>query len=311
MARPSIRDVADVSLELPADCHALEVSDPTALVQVLGWLKATSGSHHVLFRGQAALHDGSLAPSGLRSPGGGVVGPKGLASHDAEMTAYIDALWNAPCECAEVRRSFADGHLCTERSSGRGQTLMRGMRRAVTEPLLQHYGLRTRWVDLVDNVWVALWFACHVYVSTDGGRFAYLRPRASERGAFAYILVLDLGGLTPTEIPGYWLGPDTRLVDLRYAAPSNYVRPHAQHGLLVAPRGPLAPEEMGSVSTRVRAVIRIDLDLAREWLGEGRMVSSYVLFPPAVRDEGYRRLLRYAPEPPERLGAFTFVGPGH
>ncbi|WP_152666724.1 FRG domain-containing protein [Arthrobacter sp. YC-RL1] len=311
MARPSIRDVADVSLELPADCHALEVSDPTALVQVLGWLKATSGSHHVLFRGQAALHDGSLAPSGLRSPGGGVVGPKGLASHNAEMTAYIDALWNAPCECAEVRRSFADGHLCTERSPGRGQTLMRGMRRAVTEPLLQHYGLRTRWVDLVDNVWVALWFACHVYVSTDGGRFAYLRPRASERGAFAYILVLDLGGLTPTEIPGYWLGPDTRLVDLRYAAPSNYVRPHAQHGLLVAPRGPLAPEEMRSVSTRVRAVIRIDLDLAREWLGEGRMVSSYVLFPPAVRDEGYRRLLRYAPEPPERLGAFTFVGPGH
>src|SRR6185295_6802771 len=28
------------------------------------------------------------------------------------------------------------------------------------EPLLQHYGMRTNWVDLVDNVWVALWFAC-------------------------------------------------------------------------------------------------------------------------------------------------------
>lgn len=296
---------------LPAGCEELEVTDPTALIQVIGWLKATGQSSSVLFRGQTSLYSGKISPSGLRTSSGGVVGPKGLASHDVTMTAYMDQLWGLACNCASVQHAFADGHLCTERVTGGREVLMRGLRRAVTEPVLQHYGLRTRWVDLVDNVWIALWFGCHEYVSTDAGRFAYLRPRATVAGSYVYLLVLDLGELTPTAIPGYSLGSDTRLVDLRYAAPSSYIRPHAQHGLLVAPRGPLTNVGMETVANRVSAVIRVDLALAREWLGSGTMVSSYVLFPPAVRDEGYRRLVRHAPPPPERLGAFTFIGPGH
>ena len=27
-------------------------------------------------------------------------------------------------------------------------------------PLLQHYGINTPWLDVVDNIWVALWFSC-------------------------------------------------------------------------------------------------------------------------------------------------------
>jgi len=34
------------------------------------------------------------------------------------------------------------------------------------EPLLQHYGIRTRWLDLVDNFWTALWFGCQEARST-------------------------------------------------------------------------------------------------------------------------------------------------
>ena len=27
--------------------------------------------------------------------------------------------------------------------------------------VLQHYGIRTCWLDIVDNIWVALWFGSH------------------------------------------------------------------------------------------------------------------------------------------------------
>ena len=33
--------------------------------------------------------------------------------------------------------------------------------RTVFEPLIQHYGVKTPYIDLVDNIWVALWFALH------------------------------------------------------------------------------------------------------------------------------------------------------
>jgi len=35
------------------------------------------------------------------------------------------------------------------------------------EPILQHYGINTRWIDLVDNIWIALWFATHTLYKMD------------------------------------------------------------------------------------------------------------------------------------------------
>lgn len=32
-------------------------------------------------------------------------------------------------------------------------------RRENVEPLLQHYGVRSNWIDLVDNIYIAIWFA--------------------------------------------------------------------------------------------------------------------------------------------------------
>jgi hypothetical protein len=304
-----MRDVQSVDLGLSGACEQVDVSDPAALVQMIGWLKAT-GDGNVLFRGQAGLHGASLTPSGLRGAAGRAVGAKGIFTHDVAIRDYLAGIWGSECGCVEVRHSFADGHLCDERVTVADGNLMRGLRRPILEPLLQHYGLRTRWIDLVDNVWIALWFACHEYVSADAGRFAYLRPRKVEPTSSAYLLVVDLAGLASTDIPGYWLSPTARLVDLRYAAPSTYLRPHAQHGLLAAARGPLTPAGMATLSGTLKAVIRIQLSEAMEWLGAGRMLSTYTLFPPAVRDEGYRRLLRYATVPPPTLGALTSIGPG-
>jgi hypothetical protein len=46
------------------------------------------------------------------------------------------------------------------------------------EPLLQHYGLATTWIDLVDNIWVALWFACHkAHISGKRSQYLHFEKR--------------------------------------------------------------------------------------------------------------------------------------
>ena len=42
---------------------------------------------------------------------------------------------------------------------------MKHLDKRVVEGVLQHYGLRSRWIDAVDNIWTALWFACHTQLS--------------------------------------------------------------------------------------------------------------------------------------------------
>lgn len=185
--------------------------------------------------------------------------------------------------------------------------------RAAVEPLLQHHGLKTRWVDLVDNVWVALWFACHRFVLEDEtGRFAHHLKRsvAQEGNAYAYVSVISTGPIARVGAQGCWEGNNARLIDLRVAAPSIYLRPHAQHGLLIASTDWATPEGL-DVGPLHRASLRIRLGDALDWLGDGTMLRPFVLFPPASEDHGYRRLLEYASDPPRRLGRLVVYGPGN
>jgi hypothetical protein len=67
-------------------------------------------------------------------------------------------------------------------------------------PLLQHYGIRTDWLDLVDNIFVALWFS---------------NIRSKE--AFSYVK--------------FFTDADLSVQDLRENNSSLSLRPHCQHGL--------------------------------------------------------------------------------
>jgi FRG domain len=100
------------------------------------------------------------------------------------------------------------------------------------EPLLQHYGLATTWIDLVDNIWVALWFACHK-AHASGKRSQYLHFETRLPGQtpddFAYILLIAVDS-EPGGAPGLLKGKSTELVDLRVTCPSIFLRPHAQPG---------------------------------------------------------------------------------
>lgn len=319
--------IPGVSERLDGSVRVFSVREPNALTQLIGWLKFNSQGGQVVYRGQSRLHQ-TMYASGLRGSQGAPLKKAGRSVLAATLHRYIASLAGAPCICAEGPFSFGTAHRCHERV-GRGVNgpLVGGTYRAAAEPLLQHYGIRTRWLDVVDNVWIALWFACHEQVTTS--RHAFHSRRSSEaeeadlsegtlaepgRPAFqrhpmAYVAVLDTGMLRTTAVPGYSIGDNTRLVDLRYAVPSVYLRPHAQHGLLIAP-AKLADTDDGALTDRVVAYVEILLRDALDWLGTGAMLSPFVLFPPAATDEGFRRLLDYAPSPPRQLGAITVYGPG-
>ena len=160
------------------------------------------------------------------------------------------------------------------------------------EPLLQHYGLSTTWIDLVDNIWVALWFACNqAHVSGKNSEYLHFeRRRPSGANDFAYVLLVAANSRQQVGVPGLYKGPVTELVDLRVACPSIFLRPHAQHGVLFRKRG-VGQTRPVDYSDRIRGMIRMSLADALEWLGAAPTLGTHSLFPPPYYDHGYKFLL--------------------
>ena len=177
------------------------------------------------------------------------------------------------------------------------------------EPLLQHYGLRTTWIDIVDNIWVALWFAVHRSHSFGrGGAYLHFERRDQFKNqkerAFIFLVAVDS---QPTKIPGYYAGENTEAVDLRVCVPSIFLRPHAQHGLLFRMRGKGTVRPI-DYFPQVRGIISISLGDALLWLGDAPTLSTHGLFPPPFYDCGYKILLDCAVRPSPEIGSIAIVG---
>jgi hypothetical protein len=248
--------------------EVLHVRNMHALTQAAGYLKfvlAPEGKH-VWFRGQNC-HYGSLEPSLFRRF-------RTSSGHQKAIAA--------------VRKAVA--------SYAESAQLLAQVSSEAREPLLQHYGLRTSWIDLVDNVWISLWFACHHVSSTPDGKHLHFEQRIPrnepENQRFAYILLIATDfGTTVDSCPGLWRGPTTETIDLRIATPSIFIRPHAQHGVLFRLRGTAANARPSDYSDAIKGVIRVDLADALDWLGSGSLLKTHSLFPPPFYDHGFRLLL--------------------
>ncbi|WP_340116151.1 FRG domain-containing protein [Pelagibius sp. 7325] len=263
--------------------RVFHVTTPHALTQASGYLKYVRGIQQeaVFFRGQRRLYKG-LAPALFR----GVSNPK-------TQSDRIGAI-NTCCRLIAKANPIFDK-----------------VPPAAHEPLMQHYGLNTSWIDLVDNVWVALWFACHrALVSGTHDRFLHFERRnpADESVPFAFILLVA-ADTVPSDpfIPGLWRGSRTELVDLRVAAPSLFLRPHAQHGVLFRMRakGDMRPLDYNA---QTADIIRIDLRNALAWLGDGDMLNTHAIFPPPFYDHGYGFLLDTPVQANEIVGCIQHVG---
>jgi len=160
-------------------------------------------------------------------------------------------------------------------------------------PLLQHYGMKTYWLDVVDNLWVALWFALHNFRTKiiEKRQLCHIQET---NNANVYILLLcseDNSKKTPKrKLPGVHYGEKTVLVDLRRALPSFYLRPHAQHALML--RKAKIPSCI-DYSDLIVGVAELSKENALSWIGHTGLLSAQSLFPSQYFDNGYARMLQF------------------
>lgn len=257
------------------------VQDTHTLIQAAGYLKHVRGSKNaelVYFRGESKLYP-TLPPTAFR----------GISSHRAVSNA-IARIHNAIAQFSRPLKSTGS---------------------YAHEALLQHYGLKTTWIDLVDNIWVALWFACHNARSVGPcGEYMHFErrsPRTDPTGK-AYVLLVAADAVAPDKKhPGLYVGSSTELIDLRIAAPSVFVRPHAQHGLLMRRKGNTV-QRPTDYSDQIRGILEIDLADALEWLGNSTALSTHSLFPPPSYDNGYGNLLTVGFQGARNVGCISHIG---
>lgn len=257
-----------------------QVRDTHTLIQAAGYLKHVRGkqSELVYFRGESELYS-TLPPTAFR----------GISTH----RAVSNAISRINVAISQFSRPL--------KSTGS----------YAHEALLQHYGLKTTWIDLVDNIWVALWFACHNAKSVGPcGEYIHFErriPRTDPTGK-AYVLLVAADAVAPDKrLPGFYAGVTTELIDLRVAAPSVFVRPHAQHGLLMRKKGNTV-QRPTDYSSQVRGILEIDLADALEWLGNSTALSTHSLFPPPTYDNGYGNLLSVGFQGAKNVGSIFHVG---
>ena len=261
----------------------LHVDEPHALTMAAGYLKYTlakNNSEGIYFRGQRKLYEG-LFPTLYRDT-------PSIKAQNAKHAA-LSQLLRRFVNSGKIFDSFGD---------------------YAHEALLQHYGINTTWMDLVDNVWVALWFACHKAMSIGkNGEYVHFEKRtASSCDEYAYLLLIGVDiSYRSRDKPGYFHGDNTELVDLRMAAPSVFLRPHAQHGLLFRRKGEATGRAL-DYSSQIRGVIRVDLVKALDWLGSGKMINTHSLFPPPFYDNGYQILLTCGVHGERATGTISHIG---
>ena len=262
--------------------HLLHARDPHALIQAVGYLKhrLSLNGENVYFRGQSSTYP-SLAPSLFRG---------------------VPDTQNAQSTRSAKKNFFI-------KSVTKDNSIFKKFSPISHEPLLQHYGLKTTWLDLVDNIWVALWFACHnAHSSGNSGQYLHFERRNPYEMCNNTAFILCIGTeVAPTPLSGYHKGEHTETIDLRICVPSIFLRPHAQHGILFRMRGQ-GTQRPVDYSSCIRGIIGIDLRDAINWLGTAPTLSTHSLFPPPFYDQGYKILLDGAFDSDSEIGSISVVG---
>ena len=158
------------------------------------------------------------------------------------------------------------------------------------ESLLQHYGMSTRCIDVVDNHWIALWFGNYDFQSReqDSGLYGKYAVRI-DNNEYQYIILFAVSR-TIKFLNGEQAPRSMYAVDLRNILPSTYLRPHAQHGWVIR-NGTIPLCDDKGMAENVIGILKIRVAQARQWLGDGRLLTVSNLFPSPMIDQGYEIFL--------------------
>lgn len=266
------------------DVPVYEVSTVHALNQIIGYAKFNNQSYgNVYYRGEWRLHK-SIKPSIFRDC-------KIIEKASDRLASIIKKISSDPQMQNEIKvKPYSKDD------------------KSKIEGLLQHYGIPTRFIDVVDNHWIALWMGLHKLEKQKRlNQFYHYSKRSiplvefakgtpvSDELLFQYILLIAVPFAERNSCSGIRKSTNYLEVDLRQALPSIFLRPHAQHGLVI--RRIVHTDTDGSspdaydIAPAVIGIIKIRIDRAREWLGDGSLLTQDNLFPPPAYDHGYDLLL--------------------
>lgn len=264
------------------DVSVYEVTSIHALNQIIGYAKFINRAYgDVYYRGECKLHN-TLRPSLLRKS-------NSASASSGQLNALIRKY--------VTDQRFAKLLKLDEKDRYSNETIIEGM--------LQHYGVPTRCIDLVDNHWIALWMGLNEcqrlkqlnsYYHYNQRIIPYPEMAIGNSldvdELYQYILLIAVPGGIKRKNNGVYESREYIRVDLRQALPSIFLRPHAQHGLLIR----RIPKDGNSssdydVAVSVMGILKIRIDLAATWLGNGLLLSQENLFPAPGYDNGYDLLL--------------------
>jgi hypothetical protein len=134
--------------------------------------------------------------------------------------------------------------------------------------LLQHYGFNTSWIDLVDNLWVAVWFASHIIEA----------GKANQRNSGTGWLYF----LSAEHHSDY-----TTVVDVRNEHHGLSLRPHTQHGWSLRGRN----ETLRDLESQVVGVV--EFPISETWTLAGSLFSNGFLFPNKYLDNTLKALIKH------------------
>ncbi len=225
--------------------------------ELVGYAKFLNGSlGTVLYRGQAKDH-GSLVPSGARD---------GIVPVSSSLTAQIYTDIDM-AKIFQLNDKSIDG--------------WKEYQKVIIESVIQHYGGYTYCMDFVDNHWCALWFGVNTFHKNH-----YQIRNDNTGNLYVYLYLADTN--TPA-IRGMHIGEETYTVDLRKAIPSMFQRPASQHGWIVRQRN--ITDKECNYNKGVIGVIELNVGDAKDWLGNGTLLSQENFFPSYEIDQGYKVLL--------------------
>ncbi len=257
-----------------------EVSDYRALNQLIGYAKFINKDYgDVYYRGEVSLHD-TLLPSISRKTG--------VNKNEQILNTVIANALNDPKFSNSAKLSGFKGkhnpHL-------------------VAEAMLQHYGYSTHFIDVVDNHWIALWFGLNkfckavrlheycMYEKRVVNPIELINAGAKAKDdIYQYMVLVAVDNNAAPVERGIYIGNDVITIDLRSSLPSLFLRPHAQHGLVIR-RNVQDADASFDLASNVIAIIRLRIDRVAEWIGEGSLLSTHNLFPSPAYDYGYELLL--------------------
>lgn len=256
-----------------------DIFDYRALNQLIGYAKFLNTDYgDVYYRGEVRLH-ASLLPSICRQ-------------HNP--TGFEQALNSV------IKKTINDDDF--SKTAKLSSFKKEKNAKMIVEALLQHYGYSTHFVDLVDNHWIALWFGLNQFKKIKNlSEYCYYQKRIinpielfsssdRETSIYQYMLLVAVdNNVAPVE-RGIYVGNDIITIDLRSTLPSIFLRPHAQHGLVVR-RNRHESQASYDIASNVVAIARLRVDNVLAWIGSGDLLETANLFPSPAYDFGYEILL--------------------